>query len=53
MEKKVRCRKCRKTIGVLKKDTLEIKCPHCGEFNLWDAEGKRVKLAGVIKKKKG
>lgn len=48
-EKKVRCCNpdCRKVIGILKKDILEIKCRHCGAINQWDTKGKRIK--GCIK----
>lgn len=53
VERKVRCSSCRKVIGVLKDDLLEIQCQHCGAKNLWDSQGKRVRLAGVVKKKKG
>jgi phage FluMu protein Com len=51
-ETKVRCRHCRKVIGILKKDLLEIKCSHCGTINQWDSKGKRVRLPGIVKKQK-
>lgn len=50
LEKKVKCRHCRKVIGVLKDGLLEIQCDNCGAKNLWDAQGKRVRITGTLKK---
>ena len=50
IERKVRCKNCGHTIGVLKDGNLELKCENCDTVNQWDAEGKRVR--GIIKKRK-
>lgn len=50
LEKKVRCNKCRKTIGIIRDGKLEIDCPRCGTSNQWDEQGRRVRITGLIKK---
>lgn len=42
MEKQLRCSQCRKVIGILKQDLLEIKCEHCGKLNHIDPKTGRV-----------
>lgn len=35
-QRKIRCSKCNKLLGVQKKDLVEIKCPRCGAIHTWN-----------------